>query len=65
MLLGGAINAATAAADHPSLVEAMAAMSRVGRVISPQQERYDFYARKYRVFRRMYDFQMEIKGIMG
>ncbi len=65
MLLGGAINAATAAGEHSSLIEAMAAMSRVGKVISPRPERYDFYARKYRVFRRMYDFQMEIKGIMG
>jgi FGGY-family pentulose kinase len=65
MLLGGAINAATAAGEYPSLLEAMAAMSRVGRVISPQPERYGFYEKKYRVFKRMYDFQMEIRGIMG
>lgn len=64
MLLGGAINAATAAGEYDTLIEAMAAMSRMGRKISPQAQRFDFYRRKYRVFKRMYDFQQEIRGIM-
>ena len=64
MLLGGAVNAATAAGEYATLTGAMAVMSRVGEVVRPQEGRFDFYRRKYRVFKRMYDFQQEIRGIM-
>jgi FGGY-family pentulose kinase len=64
MLLGGAINAATAAGAYPTLIEAMANMTRMGREISPNADKFDFYRKKYRVFRRMYDFQEEIREIL-
>ncbi|RJP33454.1 MAG: ribulokinase [Actinobacteria bacterium] len=65
MLLGGAVNAAAAAARYPTVIAAMANMTRMGRRITPQPERYDLYRRKYEVFKRMYDYQREIKGILG
>jgi ribulose kinase len=65
MLLGGAINAAAAAGQYASVTSAMASMTRMGREIAPQQERYDLYRRKYEVFKRMYDFQQEIRSILG
>ena len=40
-------------------------MTRMGRKMPPQPERYDLYRRKYEVFKRMYDFQQEIRGILG
>lgn len=64
MLLGGAVNAATAAGEYATIMEAMANMTRMGREISPRPERLDFYRKKYRVFKKMYDFQEEIRGIL-
>jgi FGGY-family pentulose kinase len=64
MLLGGAINAAAAAGEYPSLVSAMAAMSRPGRKIAPQAEIGGLYERKYRVFKEMYRNQREIREIL-
>ena len=64
MLLGGAVNAATAAGEYANIIEAMASMTRMGREISPQPDRFDFYRKKYRVFRKMYDFQEEIREIL-
>jgi FGGY-family pentulose kinase len=65
MLLGGAVNAAVAAGQFDSITSAMAGMTRMGREITPQPARYDFYRRKYKVFKRMYDFQQEIRDILG
>jgi ribulose kinase len=65
MLLGGAVNAAAAAGEYATVMEAMANMTRMEREISPQPERFDFYRKKYRVFKRMYDFQEEIRGILA
>ncbi len=64
MLLGGAINAAAAAGEYASIIEAMAAMSRPGGKISPQGEMGDLYRRKYRVFKEMYRNQREIRKIL-
>jgi len=64
MLLGGAINAAAAAGEYASITEAMAAMSRPGRKISPQGETGDLYKRKYRVFKEMYRNQQEIRKLL-
>jgi FGGY-family pentulose kinase len=64
MLLGGAINAAAAAGEYASNIDAMAAMSRLGRKISPQGEMRDLYKRKYRVFKKMYRNQREIRKIL-
>jgi len=65
MLLGGAVNAAAAAGQYASVTGAMANMTRMGREIAPQPGRYDLYRRKYEVFKRMYDFQQEIRSILG
>jgi D-ribulokinase len=64
MLLGGAINAATAAGEYATVIEAMANMSHMGSEISPQPERFGYYRKKYQVFKRMYDFQEEIREIL-
>jgi D-ribulokinase len=64
MLLGGAVNAAAAAGEYPSLIDAMAAMSHPGRKISPREEMRDLYAKKYRVFKEMYRNQREIRKIL-
>ena len=42
----------------------MAAMSRMGKKISPQGEMRDLYKRKYRVFKEMYRNQREIRKIL-
>ena len=65
MLLGGAVNAAAAAGEYATIMEAMANMTRMGREASTQHERFDFYRKKYRVFKKMYDFQEEIRGILA
>ncbi|MEW6554000.1 MAG: FGGY-family carbohydrate kinase [Actinomycetota bacterium] len=64
MLLGGAINAAAAAGEYPSLIEAMAAMSTPGREIKPREEMRALYEKKYRVFKEMYRNQIEIRKIL-
>ncbi|MBN2026562.1 MAG: FGGY-family carbohydrate kinase [Actinobacteria bacterium] len=65
MLLGGAVNAAAAAGRYASVASAMSNMTRMGREIVPQPESCDLYRRKYEVFKRMYDFQQEIRSILG
>jgi FGGY-family pentulose kinase len=64
MLLGGAVNAAAAAGEYATIIEAMANMTRMGREVAPQPERFDFYRKKFAVFKKMYDFQEEIRGIL-
>ena len=54
-----------AAGQYDSVISAMAGMTRMGREIAPQPEKYGFYRRKYEVFKRMYHFQQEIRGILA
>lgn len=65
VLLGTAILGAVAGGLFPGIVAAMAAMSRVGRVIQPRggaSARY--HAAKYAVFQRMYADQMGYRALM-
>jgi FGGY-family pentulose kinase len=66
VLLGSAILGAVAAADQPSVLAAMGAMSHAGSVIEPQGGRVaSYHARKYRVFQAMYQHQLEYRALMA
>jgi FGGY-family pentulose kinase len=66
VLLGSAILGAVAAGDQPSVLAAMAAMNKPGRVIEPAAgATRAFHDRKHAVFLRMYDDQVAYRRIMG
>jgi FGGY-family pentulose kinase len=59
VLLGAAMLGAVAAGDRPSVLDAMAAMSRAGETISPAGGAVArFHEAKHRVFHRMYEDQL-------
>ncbi|MGH7121511.1 MAG: FGGY-family carbohydrate kinase [Acetobacteraceae bacterium] len=65
VLLGSAILGAVACRAYPDIPAAMAAMSRVGRVIDPAGGRIArYHAAKYAVFQRLYADQMGYRGLM-
>jgi FGGY-family pentulose kinase len=65
VLLGSAILGAVASGDQPGVVEAMAAMTRAGRVVRPSGgEVAKFHEAKHRVFLRMHDDQMAYRELM-
>jgi FGGY-family pentulose kinase len=65
VLLGSAILGAVASGDQPSVVEAMAAMTRAGRVVRPSGGAVArFHEAKHRVFLRMHDDQMAYRELM-
>jgi ribulose kinase len=65
VLLGSAMLGAVACGDQPSVVQAMAAMSRAARVIEPAGgEVAAFHAAKHRVFQRMHEDQMAYRAVM-
>eukprot|EP00665_Eupelagonemidae_sp_cell47_P000933 gene933-8134_t len=59
VLLGAAILGATAGGAHGSVNSAMRAMSKIGETVKPRTEASAFHERKYAVFRRMSDDQLE------
>jgi ribulose kinase len=63
VLLGAAILAAVAAGRHNSIVDAMAAMSPRAEVTSPRSTAAEFHARKYEVFKAMYEHQREYRRL--
>jgi len=65
VLLGAAMLAAVAAGRFSSIVEAMGAMSPRAEVIKPNPADAEFHARKYRVFKLMYEHQLEYKRLMA
>ena len=66
VILGSAILGAVASGHFSSVVEAMASMTRAGRIIKPATGAVNEYHKsKYRVFRRMYDDQMVYREIMN
>jgi len=67
VLLGAAVLAATAGGAHGSVRAAMAAMTSVGAETLPDDDGRvrDMHERKYRVFRKMVDDQLEYRRIMG
>lgn len=65
VLLGAAILGAVASGDHPTVLAAMAAMNRAGRVIAPAGgEVGRYFDAKYRVFRRLHDDQLAYRALM-
>ncbi len=66
VLLGAAVLGAVAGGAHPSIRDAMAAMSRAGAVVEPGEAAVRAYHdAKYRVFQRMYDDQMAYRDLMS
>ncbi len=65
VLLGSAILGAVASGDQPGVVQAMAAMTRAGRVVRPSGGAVaKFHEAKHRVFLRMHDDQMAYRELM-
>jgi FGGY-family pentulose kinase len=65
VLLGAALLGAVASGDQASVVDAMAAMTRAGRVIGPAGgDVARFHDAKHRVFLRMHDDQMAYRELM-
>lgn len=65
VLLGSAILGAVASGDQPGVVEAMAAMTRAGRVVRPSGGAVaKFHEAKHRVFLRMHDDQIAYRELM-
>lgn len=65
MLLGSAMMGTVAAGVYESLPEAMNAMSRIGKTVTPQtNEIKRFYDQKYQVFREMYHDHMKYRQMM-
>jgi len=64
VLLGDVMLAACAVGKYSSVEEACRKMSAIGGVIYPDESRRIFHDRKYRVFKLMYEHQMEYNRIM-
>ncbi|GAB4315262.1 MAG: FGGY-family carbohydrate kinase [Candidatus Sumerlaeia bacterium] len=65
VLLGAAVLGASAAGVHQNVLQAMAAMNGVGRIIEPAGGRTaEYHRRKYRVFQQMFKDFMRYRGIM-
>jgi FGGY-family pentulose kinase len=65
VLLGAAILGAVAAGDQPSVLAAMGAMNRAGRVVEPAGGAVArYFADKYRVFHRLHEDQLAYRAIM-
>ncbi|CAN7606064.1 FGGY-family carbohydrate kinase [Rhizobium sp. LjRoot254] len=64
MLLGTAMNAASAAGWYPSLAEACQAMARPANVIPPNEIRAMALDRDYRVFLKMQEQRRELAGVV-
>ncbi|MDX5629938.1 MULTISPECIES: FGGY-family carbohydrate kinase [unclassified Brenneria] len=65
MLLGGAMMGTVAAGVFDTLPEAMNAMSRIGKTVTPQTNKIkQYYDRKYRVFHELYNDHMKYRQLM-
>ena len=65
MLLGGAMMGTVAAGIYDTLPEAMSAMSRIGKTVTPQTNKIKrYYDRKYRVFHELYNDHMKYRQLM-
>ncbi|XP_058159480.1 FGGY carbohydrate kinase domain-containing protein isoform X1 [Dasypus novemcinctus] len=64
VLVGAAILGACASGDFASVQEAMARMSKVGKVVFPRHEDKRYYDKKYQVFLKLVEHQKEYAAIM-
>lgn len=65
VLLGTSVLAAVAAEKYASIPEAMAAMSPQAEMIKPDFGKSNFHKAKYKVFKQMYEDQLEYRRIMS
>lgn len=65
VLLGAAVLGAVAGGRFSDIGAAMAAMTGVGAVITPDVATCAYHARKYAVFLRLYEDQMAYRQLMG
>lgn len=65
VLLGSALLGAVAAGRHPSIIEAMGAMSGAREILAPRAETAAYHARKYAVFQRMHADQLAYRALMA
>ncbi|XP_040613082.1 FGGY carbohydrate kinase domain-containing protein isoform X4 [Mesocricetus auratus] len=65
VLVGAAVLGACASGDFTSVQEAMARMSKVGKVVFPSREHTKYYDKKYQVFLKMVEHQKEYSAIMN
>ncbi|XP_055441663.1 FGGY carbohydrate kinase domain-containing protein isoform X2 [Bubalus kerabau] len=64
VLVGAAVLGACASGDFASVQEAMAKMSKVGKVVFPRHEDKRYYDKKYQVFLKLVEHQKEYAAIM-
>ncbi|XP_057166607.1 FGGY carbohydrate kinase domain-containing protein isoform X6 [Ursus arctos] len=64
VLVGAAVLGACASGDFTSVQEAMARMSKVGKVVFPRLEDKRYYDKKYQVFLKLVEHQKEYAAIM-
>ncbi|EHH14837.1 hypothetical protein EGK_00824 [Macaca mulatta] len=65
VLVGAAILGACASGDFASVQEAMAKMSKVGKVVFPRLQDKKYYDKKYQVFLKLVEHQKEYLAIMN
>jgi ribulose kinase len=67
VLLGSAILGAVASKEYDSILSAMSAMNKVGKIFEPSTDprTISFYDAKYQVFLKMYEHQMEYRALMN
>ena len=65
VLLGAAILGAVASGDQASVLGAMGAMNRIGRIVEPAKgATARYFGDKYKVFQRMHGDQLAYRAIM-
>lgn len=64
VLLGSAILGACAAGYFPSITDAIQSMGGKGIPVRPNNAVIEYHNRKYEVFRKMYEHQVEYRKIM-
>jgi len=64
VILGAAMLGAVAAGTYASVQDAMASMSRPGKVIEPAADSQAYHDSKYKVFHKLYEDQLAYEAIM-
>lgn len=65
VLLGAGLLGAVAAGAHPDVLTAMGRMNRAGEVVQPRAATRAFHQKKYAVFQRLHEHQLEYRRLMA
>lgn len=65
VLLGASILGACAANYFPTMTDAIQTMGGTGTAMLPDKDAVDYHNKKYKVFLKMYEDQMEYRKIMA